>query len=282
MAVGRIEPFDLDKGNWETYVDRLEQYFVANVVKPELQVPTLITVIGNDAYNVMVKLCTPTKPANKSYLQLVTIMKRHFNPKPNMLAERFKFRQRIQKSEESIMNFVTELKKNSKQCGFSEESLRENLRDQFVCGLINDDIRQRLLTEDITITFERAYKIAMSIEATEAFPEGCTKSRPGDNRQEMVRPATAELQHIGHTAGARGGIRGGRMFAERSRRRIAHQYKYGTSGTSGAEKPYGRDTQGQSGGEVPITSNLALSSGVSTKSDTDNPIGTPVSSLKSM
>lgn len=178
MTIGKIGPFDLEKDNWEAYVDRLEQYFVANQVKTEIQVATLITVIGSEAYELMINLCTPDKPAKKTYNELVALMKKHLNPKPSQLAERFKFRQRIQHKEESVSGYVAELKRLSKNCGFRD--LAENLRDQFICGLSNEDIRQKLFTEDDNITFDRAFTIAMSMEAAEtnaALVEGCTRGR---------------------------------------------------------------------------------------------------------
>ncbi|CAH2073821.1 unnamed protein product, partial [Iphiclides podalirius] len=166
MAIGKIGTFDLEKDNWEAYIDRLEQYFIVNQVKTEIQVPTLITVIGGEAYELMVNLCTPEKPSNKPYNELVELMKNHLNPKPSQLAERFKFRQRIQHREES------------KNCGFRD--LAENLRDQFICGIGNEEIRQKLFTKKDNISFDKAFTIALSMKAAEtnaALVEGCTRGR---------------------------------------------------------------------------------------------------------
>ena len=215
MSVGKIGPFDLNKDNWGTYVDRLEQYFIANSVKSEIKVATLITVIGNDAYELMVSLCMPDKPASKTFSELVAIMRGHLNPKPSILAERFKFRQRIQKQDETIATYVSELKKMTKDCGFSADSLKENLRDQFVCGLANDDIRQKMFTEDDSITFDRAYRLAVSMEAAEAnaaLVEDGTRGKNGNSAPattatpvyrvgRSVRPSRA-----GGGAGARGPV----------------------------------------------------------------------------
>lgn len=193
MAVGKIGHFDLDKDNWDLYVERLEQYFIVNDVKEAVKVATLITVIGSEAYELMVNLCTPEKPSSKTFEQLVKVMKTHLQPQPSLLAERFKFRQRIQKADESIAEFVSELKKLSKYCKFSADSLKENLRDQFVCGLRNEYIRQRLFTED-DITFDMACKYAVSMEAAEANAaavEGCTRGRSDSEAQAMHQLSTA-------------------------------------------------------------------------------------------
>lgn len=48
-----------------------------NVVKDTLQVSTLITVMGTESYEWIVNLCTPVKPKNKTFQQVVDIMERH-------------------------------------------------------------------------------------------------------------------------------------------------------------------------------------------------------------
>lgn len=166
MALGRMEPFDITRDNWNSYIDRLEQYFVVNDVKDAMKVPILITLLGSDAYELLDNLCTPVKPHAKKCNELVAIMKNHLQPKPSLLAERFKFRQCVQKNCDSVTDYVAELKKLSKECQFTADNLKENLRDQFVCGLRSDSIRQVLFAED-DIQFDKAFKIATSMEAAE-------------------------------------------------------------------------------------------------------------------
>lgn len=102
MSIGKIGEFKIDSDNWELYVERLEQYFVCNDVKDELKVPTLITVIGAECYELLVNLCTPLKPSSKTFKDLTDILKKHLQPKPSVLAERYKFRHRKQGDNESM------------------------------------------------------------------------------------------------------------------------------------------------------------------------------------
>lgn len=164
MSVGKIGPFDVTKDTWKSYVERLEQYFIANDIKEAIKVATLITVIGSDAYELMVNLCTPGRPASKTFNELVAVMQNHLQPQASVLAERYKFRQRKQCRDETIADFVADLKRLSRTCNFSD--LINNLRDQLVCGLYDDDIRQRLFAEEeSTLSFEKACKIAVTMEA---------------------------------------------------------------------------------------------------------------------
>ncbi|XP_028169209.1 uncharacterized protein LOC114359144 [Ostrinia furnacalis] len=162
MPIGKIKEFDVHKDDWKLYIERVEQYFVVNEVS---DVPTLITVMGTESYELLVNLCTPVKPKDKTFGEIVDIMEKHLQPKPSELAERYKFRHRTQKKGEGISEYVAVLKKMSKSCDFGSW-LQESLRDQLVCGISSESIRQRLFAES-KLDFAKAYSIAVSMEAAE-------------------------------------------------------------------------------------------------------------------
>lgn len=165
MSVGKVREFAVKTGNWSSYVERLESYFLVNKVAAEFKLPTLISVMGEDAYELLATLASPTKPSALTYQRAVELLAVHLQPKPSELAERYKFRQRRQLSNESIAEYVTELKKLSRFCEFGS-ALDENLRDQLVCGLKSEIIRQRLFAED-KLQYTRAVSLALSLEAAE-------------------------------------------------------------------------------------------------------------------
>lgn len=86
----------------------------------------------------------------------------HFSPKPIIIAERFRFHKRNQEEGESVAQYVAVLKKLSEHCDFGIH-LHDALRDRFVCGLSNESIQRKMLTEE-TLTFQRAVDISMSME----------------------------------------------------------------------------------------------------------------------
>ncbi|XP_063366808.1 uncharacterized protein LOC134655287 [Cydia amplana] len=202
MAIGKLEVFNVESDSWSTYVERLEQYFVVNETKEEHKVPTLITVMGNQAYELLVTLCTPDKPASKKFAELVKVMSGHLQPKPSLLAERYRFRNRKQKTGESVADFVAELKKLAKHCVFGTQ-LTESLRDQLVCGLCDETIRQRLFTED-NISFDRALQVAVAMEAAQtnaaAVVEGRAKGLEGSPSTSSGCHAVSEQSWRGRRA----------------------------------------------------------------------------------
>ncbi|KAL0852608.1 hypothetical protein ABMA27_016946 [Loxostege sticticalis] len=163
MAATKFSEFDVVNGDFSSYCDRLDMYFVANNIPDDKKLPTLISIIGEAGYELMVNLCSPEKPHKKNYSDIVELMCNHLQPKPSILAARYHFRQRRQQVEETVTQYMSELKRLSRACEF-KANLEENLRDQFVCGLRSDVIRQRLFSES-DLSWTNAIKIATNIES---------------------------------------------------------------------------------------------------------------------
>ena len=88
---------------------------------------------------------------------------RPFDLKPLMIAERFCFHQRVQSGVESVAEYVAELKWIAANYDFGDK-LKEALRDRLVCGLKNNHIQHKLLTEP-RLMYAHAVVIALRIEA---------------------------------------------------------------------------------------------------------------------
>ena len=73
------------------YIERLEQFFQANDIAVEKQVATLLSVMGAATYGLLRNLVQPNKSKDKTFDEIVAILKEHFEPKPLLVAERFHF-----------------------------------------------------------------------------------------------------------------------------------------------------------------------------------------------
>ncbi|XP_052755605.1 uncharacterized protein LOC128201765 isoform X2 [Galleria mellonella] len=185
MSVGKLSEFDVQEGNWKLYIDRMDMYFKANTVKDELKVPTLISVVGDAAYELMVNLCSPSKPCEKTYSELVYTVQKFLQPKPSVLAERYRFRQCRQSNGQSVAQYVAQLKKMAANCEFNL-NFNENMRDQFICGILSDGIRQRLFAEE-KIDFERALSLSLSLEAAERDAQVVENKEEGVSYSHVAR-----------------------------------------------------------------------------------------------
>lgn len=139
--------------------------FAANDVKPERQVPGLLSAIGGKVYDLMSDLLAPEKPADKSFEELKTLLIAHYEPKPISSAECFTFHRRNQHPGETVVKYVAELCRLATHCEFGPY-LSEVLCDRFVCGLMNEGTHKRLLTE-ASLTLVKAIEAATSAEAAE-------------------------------------------------------------------------------------------------------------------
>ena len=87
-------------------------------------------------------------PGDKSYNELLTLLKNHFNPAPSEIVQWFKFQSR---SRQTVAIFVAELRLIAQRSNFGN-SLNKLLRDRVVCRI------------EKSLTFEKALEIAISKE----------------------------------------------------------------------------------------------------------------------
>ena len=131
---GKISEYD-ESELWTQYVERLEQYFVANDVKePKKQWAIFLSVCGAKTYALVRDLLQPKKPAETDLDEILKELDKHFSPKPSEIVERFTFHNRRQGDKESVAEFIAGLKKLTEHCNFGD-TLNAMLRDRLVCGI---------------------------------------------------------------------------------------------------------------------------------------------------
>ena len=81
-----------------------------------------------------------------------------------MIAKRFKFNSCVRNVSESVSMFVAELRKLMEYCEY-RELLNDMLRDRLVCGINDERTQQCLLSKGSTLTLEKAFDIALSVES---------------------------------------------------------------------------------------------------------------------
>ena len=75
---GTVGAFDPSNETWVSYSERLEQYFIANDVDAAAKKKTvLLSVCGTATYQLIRNLVVPGKPTDKSFDELVKLVKNH-------------------------------------------------------------------------------------------------------------------------------------------------------------------------------------------------------------
>ena len=160
---GSISQFACDAESFTEWIERLEQWFIANDINAAGKKRALfLSHIGSRGYK-LVRSLSQNEPTTKSYVELKRLMMDHLHPKPNEIAQRYVFFKRDRRSGESVNNYVAELRKLSEHCNFAN-NLQEHLRDRFVCGLNDERVQQKLLAAK-ELTLQTAVDTATAMEA---------------------------------------------------------------------------------------------------------------------
>ena len=108
----------------------------------------------------------PDVPGTLQFDRISEVLTFHFQPRRLVIAERFHFHKHIQAVNESIAEFDAVLRNLATHCKFGG-TLEEALRDRFVCGLCNEAMQRKLLTEH-DLTYRKALETAKGMEAAES------------------------------------------------------------------------------------------------------------------
>ena len=188
---GSVGEFDSDENedDWETYVERVALYFTANGISDATKKRAiLLSVCGAKTYRVIRDLVAPAKPTDISYDDIVSLVQKHFNPKPVVTIQRFKFNSRSRQEGESVATFVAALRHLAIHCEYGV-SLSDMLRDRLICGVNDDRIQRRLLAE-AKIDFTKALAVAQAMETAEREAQHLQTTKV-----EKAVPTTEEAVH---------------------------------------------------------------------------------------
>ena len=123
---GQIGAFDPERDDWQSYVERTNFYFIANGITNEgKKKAILLTEIGGKAYQAIQNLLVPSNPSDATFDEIVNLMQEHMKPTPSVIVQRFKFNTRERKPNESIANFLAELREIAQYCEYGS-TLDEN------------------------------------------------------------------------------------------------------------------------------------------------------------
>ena len=114
FAIAHMSEYD---GDLDEYIERLEQYFVANQIgalpagaadndetrqeAERKRVTTFLTLVGGRTCQLLKSLVSPNLPSTKTFEELTEMLRNHLNPKKLVISERFRFHNRKQRDGET-------------------------------------------------------------------------------------------------------------------------------------------------------------------------------------
>ena len=111
-----LEKFDSKVESIGAYLERVENYFLANDVQEDWKVAVFLNTTGRDTYSLLRNLLAPKKLSEQTLKTLTDTLKKHFEPQKVVIAEHFHFYQRNQLAGESISVYVAALRKLATHC----------------------------------------------------------------------------------------------------------------------------------------------------------------------
>ena len=109
-TIGTLQEFNIHQDDWVIYKEKLDQYFLANLISDDRRVSVLLTLIGTDAYKVLRDLCDPDLPHSKSYDALCKLLEEQFSIKVSVFRKRIQFYNERQSQTESIRAWYVRMK----------------------------------------------------------------------------------------------------------------------------------------------------------------------------
>ena len=189
---GCIEKFLPESDSIRSYLERVELYFDANGIAEDKQVPILLSSIGASTYALLRDLVAPNAPGTLTLARIKEVLTAHFEPKRNVIAERFYFHKRVQAMGESIADFDVALRKLATHCEFGA-TLEETLRDRLVCGLRHEAIQRRLLSKS-GLTYQKALETAQAMESADTNTQSFKDPEPPIRKVSRRIPRSEELR----------------------------------------------------------------------------------------
>lgn len=167
-AFGSIGEFDAKKEAWGRYIERLSEYFAANNIENATRQRAILnSVVGATTYALFTKLLAPKSPTECTFEEIKTAMNSHTVPATSVIVERFRFNSRFRSADETVQQYVAELRGMAQKCDFAntqESRLDSSLRDRFVVGLREERIQRHLLSQGDKLTFAKAVELAHTVQ----------------------------------------------------------------------------------------------------------------------
>lgn len=171
-AVPVFRAYEKRVEKWSTYIQQMEQHFVANgVTKGEVKRASFLSWVGTETFELLQKICVGNV-SEKPFYDIISLLNNHYVEKLHVLAARFKFYSIRMKPHQTYADWVAELRGAARECLFQcskddcHESLtEENIRDVVVIHTPHDKVRSAAL-QKTNPSLEEVLQIASIYEST--------------------------------------------------------------------------------------------------------------------
>ncbi|KAI4476679.1 hypothetical protein M0804_013400 [Polistes exclamans] len=163
LAFPMINTYNPEKeGMFHTWLNRLE--YVADMIEvpDNRMIEFFNNMVDNDVhYRVMQQTFSSVIFSVLPYEEIINYYILFFSSDCESDLHKNRFQYRYQYEEESIKKYADNLRKLYKNCGYKDNCSDKILCEQFICGIIGDDIRYHL-SETLHLSFDKIVKKAIT------------------------------------------------------------------------------------------------------------------------
>jgi len=171
--------------SWKNFKQKWKNFELATEMieaSDQKRVATLLSIIGDDAIEIYNTFEWENSGDDEKIEIVMSKFENYFSPKKNIPYERYIFNSRKQKEDESIDEYVTQLRLLADNCEFG--AIKDSLvRDRIICGSKNARLRENLLREP-DLSLSRAIEMCRLTE------------RAKEQHNEMLRNQFEEINEI--------------------------------------------------------------------------------------
>ncbi|KAL5020231.1 hypothetical protein ScPMuIL_003123 [Solemya velum] len=168
------------RSNWKFFQSQWENYEIATGLDKKdakIRVASLLSIMGKDCYRLYSHLDI-TEEQKKSIVEILTALKKHFEPTTNVIYERYVFNTRSQEHTETVHQYVAVLRRLSDSCDYG--ALKDDMiRDRLVIGTKDNAARARMLREP-KLDLKKAVDTCLTSEISQEQLKKITSEAPTD------------------------------------------------------------------------------------------------------
>ena len=117
-----------------------------------VQVDSLLYSMGPQAETIVTQMAL-TDAEGKNFEAVLKKLDEYFRPKTNVIHERARLNQRVQKEGETSQDFISSLYKLAENCGYTADVKKEQIRDRLVSGIRDKELSKELqMKSELTLT----------------------------------------------------------------------------------------------------------------------------------
>lgn len=177
---------------WDTWIRTFDNYLLAvgldSSTNEDRCKALLISCLGSEGQRI---LYTFDDSCVKNLADLKNVMRQYFVGSTSKWTHRLKFNERKQNQNETIEGFASDLRHIASRCDFeaAPDPLGESLLGQFIIGVLDNRIREKLLLKDDSkLTFQETVEIAREYERVSQDSSTLRKQASDNVYQVRSRP----------------------------------------------------------------------------------------------